>query len=193
VEKMINVNQLRAILGKHFGKNVYVEAVIINGERYTVGMGQTCNLILDLLDLTEDEKMMKIIDYNKQINELEGMKSDVEQRIWRLKEQKKIQDAIHHDIATGIKLKSGSQYAELYCQQYHFHYGSQHTHCPVHGLDARCGCQDEGPAFTVHDTEGRLLFCRPQRLLAPGAIHPKIHLLHGIGQFFDYLYGGRNE
>ena len=48
MEKVINVNELRTILEKHFGKNVYVEAVITRGERIEVGKGRTCTLILDL-------------------------------------------------------------------------------------------------------------------------------------------------
>lgn len=145
--------------------------------------------------------MSEIIDYNSKIDKLEKMESDLKERIYQLKERKKQQDAVSHDVGTNIKLTCSHKYASLYTSQYHFYYGCEHTHCPVHGIDAHCGCQDEDWAFTVHDTAGKLRFCRPERLLAP--ITPSnyndgmspfvtklpsamLHLLHGIGQYFNY-------
>lgn len=155
---------------------------------------------------------MKIIDYRSQIAELEKMEADVTEQIRRLKERQKQQDNKNHDMATSIKLSASNKYANLYTDKYHFYYGCRHTHCPVHGIDKRCGCPDEEPAFTVHDEKGKLLFCRPRRLLAPqmpgpyyaseyakmlGTLEPlqkaSLHLLHGIGQFMNYINGGNED
>lgn len=148
---------------------------------------------------------MNPIDYPKQIHELMKVEADAKESIARLKERQKQQDCKQHDIATNIKLSAGGKYAELYTEQYHFYYGCKHTWCPKHGLihQGHCECLESEFTFTVHDTDGKLLFCRPQRMLAPQtqvtipAMQPfaypqpaaVLHLLHGIGQYWNYIGG----
>jgi len=108
-------------------------------------------------------------------------------KLKNLQRQRDRQQAALAVKESGIEIYHSGDYAGLTCGVYRFYFGYEHTICPKHGNDTRCGCDDEEWAFVARDTDKVELMRLPQSRLASKHGDMVDYLLHGIGQFLDSL------